>query len=247
MPLVNLPSLFTASLQLALVPAVARLLGTDKAGVVRTAATGVRMTVLVNAGAALGLAVLAEPISVTLYGDPLVGVVLRPLALSALFLGLQQTTAGVLQGMGEMTPPVWHLAAAAVVKLATTWYLTGDPRWGVVGAAWGSVAGFGVAAALGLWSVGRRLGPVAGVVDIVLRPLAALAVMGLCLPALYGWGVGAIGRQWGGTLVAVVGGAVLYLVAALVVGGLKAEDLEVLPARWRRLGRWLTGAGLLRR
>ncbi len=248
MPLVNLPSLFTASLQLALVPAVARLLAArDRAGVLRTAATGIRLTVLVNAGAALGLAVLGQPISVTLYGDPLVGQVLRPLALSALFLGLQQTTAGVLQGMGQMTLPVWHLSAAAVVKLAVTWFLVGDPRWGVVGAAWGSVAGFGVAAGLGWWSLRRSLGPVIGVADVVLRPLAALTVMALCLPAIYEWGVGLIGRQWGGTLLAVAGGAVLYLVAALVVGGLKAEDLEVLPARWRRLGRWLTGWGLLRR
>ncbi|MDI6893929.1 MAG: polysaccharide biosynthesis protein [Bacillota bacterium] len=246
MPLVNLPSLFSASLQLALVPAVARCLAAgDREGAADRAATGLRFTVTLTAAAAVGLAVLAEPICATLYGDPKVAVALRPLAGAALFLGLQQATAGILQGLGEVAVPLWHLGVAAVLKVVMTWYVAGQPS-GVVGVAWATVAGFGLAGLLGIAAVARRLGRVASVSDLVLRPGAALAVMGLCLPALYRWGQGATGSPWGGIGLGVVAGACLYLVALLVVGGFRESDLEMLPARARFLEAWLRRSGLLR-
>lgn len=246
MPLINLPSLFSASLQLALVPAVAACLAADDApGVRGHAGTGLRLTVAFTAAAAVGLAVLAEPLCLTLYGDPLVAVALRPLAAAVVFLGLQQATAGILQGLGEVTLPLWHLGAAALLKLVLTWYLAGY-SWGVVGAAWATVAGFGLAGLLGLAAVVHRLGSVASLADLVLRPAAGLAVMGLCLPALYRWGVEVGGSPWGGTLLAVVGGAFLYLAALLVVGGFRQADLEMLPGRAGFLKRWLKGSGFLR-
>ncbi|HHY95578.1 MAG TPA: polysaccharide biosynthesis protein [Firmicutes bacterium] len=248
MPLVNLSSLFTASLQLALVPAVARSLAAGEAeSVQRYAATGVRLTVSITAAASLGLMLLAEPLSLSLYGDPLVAVTLRPLAFCALCLGLQQTTAGVLQGLGLVTLPVWHLAAGAAVKTAVTWYLSADPAWGVVGAAWGSVAGFGTAGLLGLLSLVRQLGPVVTWDEVLLRPLGALLVMGLCLPALYHWGATGLGHPWAGILAAVGGGAALYFLALLVLGGFKEEDLEMLPTKAEPLRRWLLRSGLVRR
>ncbi|MEW5936009.1 MAG: oligosaccharide flippase family protein, partial [Bacillota bacterium] len=246
MPLINLPSLFSASLQLALVPAVAASLAAGDTPEVRgRAGTGLRLTVAFTAAAAVGLAVLAEPLCLTLYGDPLVAVALRPLAAAVVFLGLQQATAGILQGLGEVTLPLWHLGVAALLKLVLTWYLAGY-SWGVVGAAWATVAGFALAGLLGLAAVVHRLGSVASLADLVLRPAAGLAVMGLCLPALYRWGVEVGGSPWGGTLLAVVGGAFLYLAALLVVGGFRQADLEMLPARAGFLKRWLEGSGLLR-
>lgn len=246
MPLVNLPSLFSASLQLALVPAVARCLAAgDRAGAADRAATGLRFTVALTAASAVGLAVLAQPICATLYGDAQVAVVLRPLAGAALFLGLQQATAGILQGLGEATLPLWHLGAAALFKVAATWYAAGGP-WGVVGVAWATVAGFALAGVLGMAAVARRLGPVASLADLVLRPGAALAVMGLCLPALHRWGLGLAGSAWAGVGLAVVGGALLYVTALLVVGGFREADLEMLPARARFLQAWLRKSGLLR-
>ncbi|MEW6547547.1 MAG: polysaccharide biosynthesis protein [Bacillota bacterium] len=245
MPLVNLPSLFSASLQLALVPAVARCLAAgDKEGVRSQAGTGLRLTVAFTGAAALGLAVLAGPICLTLYGDPQVAVALCPLSGAVVFLGLQQATAGILQGLGEVTLPVWHLGMAALLKLVLTWYA--GYSWGVPGAAWATVAGFALAGLLGMAAVLRKLGRVASFSDLVLRPAAALGVMGLCLPALYRSGLGATSSPWGGTLVAVGGGVCLYVVALLVVGGFRQSDLEMLPARARFLKRWLQRSGLLR-
>ena len=247
MPLVNLPSLFSASLQLALVPAVARCLAAgDRAGAAERAATGLRFTVALTAASAAGLAVLAEPICATLYGDAQVAVVLRPLAGAALFLGLQQATAGILQGLGEAVLPLWHLGIAALLKVAATWYVAGRP-WGVVGVAWATVAGFALAGLLGVAGVARRLGSVASPADLMLRPGAALTVMGLCLPALHRWGLEVTGSAWAGVGLAVVGGALLYVTALLVVGGFREADLEMLPARAQFLQAWLRKSGLLRR
>ncbi|MEW5935955.1 MAG: polysaccharide biosynthesis protein, partial [Bacillota bacterium] len=95
-------------------------------------------------------------------------------------------------------------------------------------------------------AVVHRLGSVASLADQVQRPAAGLAVMGLCLPALYRWGVEVGGSPWGGTLLAVVGGAFLYLAALLVVGGFRQADLEMLPGRAGFLKRWLKGSGFLR-
>ena len=50
--------------------------------------------------ACIGLCVLATPISQLIYATPNAGPVIAVISLSIIFLGWQQITAGILQGLG---------------------------------------------------------------------------------------------------------------------------------------------------
>jgi O-antigen/teichoic acid export membrane protein len=64
------------------------------------------MTLLLGLPAALGLYLLAEPITVLLFQNAEAGAVLAMLSFSVVFLTLFQTTSGILQGLGRPVEPV---------------------------------------------------------------------------------------------------------------------------------------------
>ena len=111
------------------------------------------MTLLLGIPAAFGLYLLAEQICLLLFNNAEAGQVLAVLALGVIFLTLYQTTAAILQGLGEMMLPVNNLFWGALVKTAVTWMLTALPELHVRGAAVATVLGFGVAALLNVYQV----------------------------------------------------------------------------------------------
>ena len=157
LPLINLATVFTGALQMAIVPSVtaAVALG-DKASVRRRINRALTITLALGLPAALGLFVLADPIPALLYNEPDVGSILRPAAPAILFLAVQQVTAGVLQGIGKITTPLINLMIAIVVKATLTYTLVGAPGIGVRGAAVATTVYFAVAAILNLIAILRH-------------------------------------------------------------------------------------------
>src|SRR5690606_12521479 len=91
---------------------------------------------------------------------------------------LQQTTSGVLQGMGRIGAPVRNFVLGAAVKIGLTAWWTGP--YGIAGAAWATAVGFGVAALLNLVEVERLLGRTMLTRSMLWKPLgAALAMVGV--------------------------------------------------------------------
>ena len=248
LPLMNLPTIFAAALQVSLVPSIseARALGDMNLAVSR-AATALRITSILMMPAVAGLYVLNRQIPALLYGDPEVGVSLAPLAPGALFLSLQQATAGVLQGLGMMADPVRNLAWGAVAKFLLTWGLTGISSLGIKGAAFGTSAAFFVAAILNLFALARALGPgVFSVGDMLVRPAVSSAAMGLTVISSYSW-LASHGLSGSAATAGVIFiGMTTYGVVLLLVGGLKARDVELLPGIGPRLKPLLARLGLLK-
>jgi len=246
MVLINFPAVVTYGLQTSLVPAIseAQALG-DTDGIVRKATSGIRATLLIALPAAVGLWVLASPICGLLYRHPEVGVPLAALSGAVIFLMIQQTTSGVLQGLGRTDLPVRNLIVGAVVKTALVWFLTGVPALNIRGAAYSTVAGFLVAAALNVISVSRLVGLKVDLVSSVLKPLVASAVMGGALYLAFPVLQPALGADVA-TLTAVGAGGLVYGLVLLLVGAVKERDLALLPGVGSRLARLLKGVGLVR-
>jgi len=244
--LINLPTVITYAIQLSLVPAVAAAAARGEMALVRhRAATGVRLTVTLALPAVVGLYLLAAPLTGLLFGDPGGGPALAAMSAGVLFLTLQQTTSGVLQGLGRTDLPARNLAAGALVKLAITWALTG-PALGIRGAAYGTVAGFLVASSLNLTAVRRLSGAGLDIRGAVARPAVATAAMGLVVPPVFSAVGGALGRPSLATLLAVATGVVVYGGVLLAVGGITARDLEMIPRVGPRLAGWGRRLRLLR-
>ena len=115
--LVYLPAIFSVSLAVSLVPSITAAVARGRIGEINErVATAIRVTILFCLPAAVGLVVMGAPLASILFADRRAGEVTAWLAPAALFSGLQQTTSGILQGLGRAWFPVLNLLAGCLVK-----------------------------------------------------------------------------------------------------------------------------------
>lgn len=238
----DLPSILTTALYVSLVPAVTESVAVGNLDQARyRASTALRVTFLVGLPATAGLLVGARDAYGVLYAG-LGYTVLTPLAWSTIFLMLQQTSSGVLQGMGLIWVSVRNVFIGIAAKTVLTFWWTGIPDVQAGGAALATGVGFATAAVLNLWSLRRNLGLALHLSDDLLRPGAAAVIMALALWLISPVSAGLFpGHRIPGAVTVAAGGLV-YLVAIFAVGGVKEPDLHLIPGfrpGWiRALRRW---------
>ena len=201
-----------------------------------------RGAALVCFPAGLGMSVLATPITQVLFGRdasaPITASALQVLGLAALGAGLTVPLNSILQAVGRADLPVKLLAVALALKTASTWFLSGVPELGLLGAAWSSVGCYALLAAAELLAVRRVTGLSLPWGELLGVPLAGAALCALAArtaflrlePAL-------------GTLPAlafgVCLGAAVHGASALLLGGFQGLKKPV-NARKNRRFLWKT-------
>jgi stage V sporulation protein B len=246
--LVNMPTVFTSALQASLVPSVSEAQALrDEASIRARASIAIRVTLLMAIPATVGLYLLATPIADLLFGIPEAGAPIAAMSGGLLFLTLQQTTSGVLQGLGRTDLPVRHLLLGAVCKFVVSWTLTGMPAFGIRGAALGTTLGFMVAAILNLAVVKTLTGAGIAIGDTLVKPIAATAAMGLAAVMGYRYFFGLLASNGQATLIAIALAMSVYALVLLLSGGLRERDFELVPTVGPWLARWLKRRGALRR
>lgn len=234
--IIAIPATFAATVALTIIPLVSEAYAVrDYEGVRRFAALSLRASILIALPAGVGLALLAGPINVLLFGDESGTAAIAILALSTVFSTLESVSSSVLQGMGMTMRPVVHLMIGLVLKvLLNLWWV---PLWGIQGAAAASVVAYFVAAELNLYSMKKatslRLSPLA----LWGKPVLATAGMAA---VVWGWQEWMAGGLTGGAassrwalvfdLIGAVGvGAAGFAVFALLLGAVSQRDVESIP------------------
>ena len=246
--LVNMPTVITAALQASLVPSVSEAQAVnDKVSIRARATTGIRITLLMAIPATAGLYLLATPIADLLFGIPEAGYPIAAMSGGLLFLTLQQTTSGVLQGLGRTDLPVRNLLLGAACKLVLSWTLTGIPALGIRGAALGTTFGFMLAAGLNLAGVKALTGAGISVGDTLVKAIGATIAMGLAAVGGYRYFFSLLGSNAQATLIAISLAMAVYVFVLLLTGGLRERDFELVPTAGPWLARWLKRKGRIRR
>lgn len=256
MPLVNVPTIFTLALSTSLVPAIANAYAHKNKGLIRRLSSlSVRIGQMIGLPAALGLFLLAEPISLMLYKNAAVARSLSVVAFAAIFISLNQTTAPVLQGLGKTYLPVTHMFTGLVVKVAINYFLTAIPTVNILGPALGTIIAFAVAGFLNLRSIVNFVGSGSSLLDAFVKPLFNTALMGLAVyfsyPVLYKFMSGLAWREGiilGSAVIStVLLGIVVYGLSTLLTGTVTLAELELIPKIGPKLGRVFARFRLLKR
>ena len=221
-----LASIPTTSLTLSLVPAVSEAFTLNRPDEVRRQiAFALKICLLIVLPAAVGMAVLAEPISGSLYGTLKAAPVIAHLAPSIIFLGIYQVTTGALQGIGKTAVPMWNMFAGSIVKAVAVWYLTSQAWLNILGAAWASNINFFVVACLNLfflrksridfpWKEGVRI-----LAASLLMGAGAVGVLHLLA------GSGLVLRLCAGMVVSII----IYVAAVALMGIVTKEECRRIP------------------
>ncbi|MEW6448122.1 MAG: stage V sporulation protein B [Bacillota bacterium] len=171
------PGLITVALSTALVPAIAEALTARDFRLLNSRVNNaLRLTMLTGLPSAMVLFMIPEELCRVIFGYPQAGAVLKVLALGAPFLYLQQTTTGILQGLGLPLVPFRNLVVASVFKITGIYFLTGMPDYGIRGAGAALVCGFVIMSVLNLLDLRQLTGCNVQVKDILVKPLFSTAV-----------------------------------------------------------------------
>jgi len=252
MPLVNFPTIITVSLSASLVPAIAEAftLGKEKLINYRTQ-TALRLTVLISLPAAAGLFLLAEPLTDIIFAEPGAAVPLRFVAWGVFFIALQQTSTGILNGIGKTSIPARNLMIGAVFNGFINYTLTALPAFGIRGAALGTTIGFAIAAFLNLYYVKKETGFIINIKTMILKPFFSVISMMVFVNLFYDFlfnflkNMKIIYSYQITTFVTVTAAAFFYFIVLLLLQEIKYNDLSVIPVFGVRLADLLKKLGFL--
>ncbi|WP_419885504.1 putative polysaccharide biosynthesis protein [Paenibacillus sp. B-A-8] len=237
LPLVQIVTMIATSLSVVFIPALAEAKYKGDTKLIESRCSlSLRWFWLLGLAASAGLAVLAEPINMALYGDTAGSSTMTWLALTAVGGTVSIISAVLLQGLGYVRAPALHLLAAALLKAALNLLLV--PQQGITGAAIAGVAAHSFAAALNVLLLYRQGHLRLRLADALARP--ALLTAGLALAAAAAsWGVGAAATAAGigggrtaslaQSLLGVLAGCVVFAVGAIALRLLSESELRQLP------------------
>jgi stage V sporulation protein B len=211
----------------------------DMAAIKRRMDMALRMAMMITIPAAVGLAVLSEPILQLLFPrDSDGGALLRLGTVGIVFLALVQIIAGILQGIGKVNAPVIGAFIGVFVKVALNYFLISDKNINIIGAVISTCAFYFTAVLLDTYFLHRYTGIMPNYLNACLKPLAASAVMGMSCFIAYRLFFQFSGSNAISCVGAILGGVGVYLFFMLLLKGIKKDELARLPGG-KRLARML--------
>lgn len=223
--LFNFPSIFTLALATSLVPAISEAVAKKQhQTVILRSSQAIKLTIFIGIPSLMILYYFAEPLS-GIFKSKETYTLLQVLALGGIFAYLQQTSTGILQGLGKVQLPVINTIISALIRIPLLFFLTGLPQWGLKGTALAYVVGFFISASLNLGAIIHLTG-----MPINLREFLILPLMG-------GIGMLLIFRLLHPLLkihplffLIIIGiGFIGYIIILFLNGGIDKKDLRRLP------------------
>lgn len=233
----NMPCSFIIPINTSVLPAVTAFLTLgDDAGVRSTEESAARITGLLTAPCAIGLAVLAEPVMALLggYRDEkllLAGQLMTVLGIAVLFYSFVMFTNVLLQSHGKAHLPVINTLLCGVAKLVAMYFLTGDPAIGILGVPICSVLCYLGIFVLNLLAISRHVPQKPALLKNLLRALVPALLMGVAV-YLCRWAMETVAGIHSSLLLCAVPillGVCVYFACVLLTKTVTREDCLLLP------------------
>ena len=232
----NMPCAFITPITISIIPAITAQITTgDHMGAKATEESASRVTALISMPCAVGLAVLAEPITGLLGGYTgeklmLATNLMRVLGVCIIFNATVLLTNAIMQAHGHVNLPVVNMFIGGFLKLAAIAILTANPHIGILGTPIGTLLCYLSITVLNVFTVRRVLPNPPAIIKNMLRGLLAALIMGAGTFAAW-FGLTYLGVTsrlilCGGPIAV---GAVLYLIAAIKLRAITREDCLLLP------------------
>ena len=231
--LMNVPLSIASCLAPSVVPALTEAMANNdlrEAGL-RTRDT-IRYTMVFTIPCAVGMAALARPIMMMLYGNndslALAAGIMQSGALLTVLLALSTLTTGILQGLGEMQAPLVHAATAVAIHLGFLVLFVVKFKWNIYGVVYANIIFGLIICLLNARSIRKKLHYRQEIKKTFLVPVIAAGVMGIAAYLVH-----RVFNLFAGntisTILAVCVGAVVYGTCLVKLGGILEREIRRLP------------------
>ncbi len=181
----NMPCAFIVPITISIIPAItSHLTLKNSRGARITAESAARITGLICMPCAVGLLVLAKPVTALLGGYSgesleLATVLMAVLGVCIIFNSIVLLTNAIMQAHGHVNLPVVNMLIGGILKLAAVFILTGNPNIGIIGTPIGSLLCYIAITVLNLITMKRCIPNSPSIVKNLSRSAAAAAIMGV--------------------------------------------------------------------
>lgn len=231
--LMNVPLSIASCLAPSVVPALTEAMANNdlrEAGL-RTRDT-IRYTMVFTIPCAVGMAALARPIMMMLYGNndslALAAGIMQSGALLTVLLALSTLTTGILQGLGEMQAPLVHAATAVAIHLGFLVLFVVKFKWNIYGVVYANIIFGLIICLLNARSIRKKLHYRQEIKKTFLVPVIAAGVMGIAAYLVH-----RVFNLFAGntisTILAVCVGAIVYGICLVKLGGILEREIRRLP------------------
>jgi len=228
--LITLPISLSVALSAAVIPEITSSnVKMDTRAVKRKTDMALRLSMILSIPAAVGLAVLADPILALLFpSHPEGGWLLRYGAVSIVFIALVHVLTGTLQGLGHVKLPIVAAFFGVLIKIPVNHILIGMPSINILGAVISTIACYIIAAGINMYFLYRHTRILPSLSGAFIKPLIAAAGMGMvCYIGYYNL------EQFMPTAFATVLtlgiGGISYILFMCLVKGFRKSDLQAMP------------------
>ncbi len=182
----HLPTGIIGALGISVLPVITgALTKNDKVLVQKTAVMALKLTLIIAIPCSLALYLFSEPILELLFSNSASAGLLQQLSPCVIFICVSQLFMVILHGAGRVIEPFLYSLIGIGIKLISNYFLVRNPAFNISGAVLGSDIGFFVVMILNGISVKRHLKIDLKLLECVVKPTCATAVMGLLMLLLY--------------------------------------------------------------
>jgi len=228
--LTTLPISLSVALSAAVIPEITSSNVKMDADAVRSKTNmALRLSMILSIPAAVGLAVLADPIIALLVpSSPDGGRLLQVGAVSVVFISLVHVLSGALQGLGHVKLPVIAAFVGVVTKIPINYVLIAIPEINIMGAVVSTIVCYVIASILNAYFLYKKAGILPRIRGAFTKPLIASALMGMLCYVVYHT-LELFAPSAFATIAALVVGMISYVLFMCYIKGFRRSDLQALP------------------
>ena len=229
--LLNLPISMNISFATVLVPSIsAALTRGEQKEASKFVSYSLLISLLIIMPCAAGFISLARPIFNLLYPNAPDGWQLLQLSSIALiFIALNQTISGSLQGIGKVFAPATGLLIGCVAKLLLNTFLIRQPSINIYGAPLGSIFCQIISFSYGYTVLSKNIPVSFSAGKYILKPVGCSAVMGIAAFFIYRVFYGLTASNTAAIFIAICAAVIIYFALILLTHTLNKEEIEMLP------------------
>ncbi len=232
----NIPIAFASAMASAMIPSVAAFVAAGKISEAKDKiGVAVKSTMVISIPCAVGLFVLAKPLTALLFPSQtdetltFAGTLLMSLSLSVVFYALSTLNSSILQGLGRVNTPIVNAAIALTAQTITLFLLLRYTKLDLYSLTAANTLYSGLMCLLNQWSVHRAIGYRQEIVGSFFIPFLASAFMGASAWVVYEGVYLFTDSMRISVLPALAVAVPVYFVMMLMLRGLTEEELQSFP------------------
>ena len=233
--LVTMPMSFNIAFTTALVPSVSSAKATGEwKNAKKRIEFSILITILIGLPCSIGMIIFAQPILNLLFPNQVSGAfILQVSATSILFIVLEQTISGVLQGIGKPMVPAIALSIGVIVKfIINSVLIPVNPKeflfGGTSGAAIATTICHMIASIIDIKIMKKYIKLEINKKDYIIKPILACIMMGICSICTYKILLSIISEKLC-TIISIFVAIVVYIMSALCLKIFSKSNMYMIP------------------